>query len=291
MPALHFASVRGTCGDCAHSPSLCTKTSCSRFRCILGEFLVDLVLGVDPPFASRSPRDPPSASDKSPCSSPAAVGYALLFFFIISPLLTRNRSCEYRYPSSIAILWLHAVFGNLVLPLSLTSFHHWLFRLSCCLCSLNHCSSWSEPSVCCTSALAGGVLLQLYFVVVYDSVVRFWPPPTPQLSIAPLRDCWFAVGALAPQKGSLQPRGLLFVRIGSSFTEVSVSLFTGCVHPHDEGFHRGLRLTATLCRWSDFTPSGLWDILPLQFASALQHHCVVCTTVCSVFRPASLGGH
>ena len=52
----------------------------------------------------------------------------------------------------------------------------------------------------CTSPLASGVLVQLYFVVVYDSVVRFWPPPTPLLSIAPLRDCWFAVGALAPPR-------------------------------------------------------------------------------------------
>ena len=31
---------------CAFSPSLSTKTSCSRFRFILGEFLVDLVLDV-----------------------------------------------------------------------------------------------------------------------------------------------------------------------------------------------------------------------------------------------------
>ena len=38
--------ARGTCGDCAHSPSLSTKTSCSRFRSTLGEFLVDLVLDV-----------------------------------------------------------------------------------------------------------------------------------------------------------------------------------------------------------------------------------------------------
>ena len=29
-----------------HSSSLSAKTSCSRFRCILGEFLVDLVLDV-----------------------------------------------------------------------------------------------------------------------------------------------------------------------------------------------------------------------------------------------------
>ena len=45
-PTSHSCSLRDSCGDCAHSPSLSAKTSCSRFRCILGEFLVDLVLGV-----------------------------------------------------------------------------------------------------------------------------------------------------------------------------------------------------------------------------------------------------
>ena len=87
--------------------------------------------------------------------------------------------------------------------------------------------------MCCTSPLASGALLQLHFLVVYDSVVRCWPPPTPLLSIAPLRDCWFAVGVLAPREGSLQQRGLLSVRIGLSFAryfsstcsaEMSVSL-------------------------------------------------------------------
>ena len=62
------------------------------------------------------------------------------------------------------------------------------------------------------------------------------PPPTPLLSIAPLRGCWFAVGVLAPREGRLQQRGLLFVRSG--FTPSLCS--TGCVHPHSEGFHRGL---------------------------------------------------
>ena len=87
--------------------------------------------------------------------------------------------------------------------------------------------------MCRTSPLASGALLQRHFVVVYDSMVRFWPPPTPLLSVAPLRDCWLAVGALGPQEDSLQQRDLLSVRIGSffaryfSFTcsaEMSVSL-------------------------------------------------------------------
>ena len=84
--------------------------------------------------------------------------------------------------------------------------------------------------------------LQRHFVVVCDSVVRFWPPPTPLLSIASLRDCWFAVGALAPRIGSLPQRVLLTMRIGFSFAryfsftclaEMSVPLFKGCVHPHE----------------------------------------------------------
>ena len=90
-----------------------------------------------------------------------AVGYALLLRAILLLLFVQHFSSvhsdsvlEYRHPSSIAILWLRAVFGNLALPLSLTSFHHWL-----CLSSI---------------AAASGALLQLYLVVVYDSVVRFW---------------------------------------------------------------------------------------------------------------------
>ena len=66
-------------------------------------------------------------------------------------------------------------------------------------------------------------------------------PPTPLRSIGPLRDCCFAVDALAPRIGSLQERVLLTMRIGFSFARyffftcsaaMSVSLFTGCVHPH-----------------------------------------------------------
>ena len=87
--------------------------------------------------------------------------------------------------------------------------------------------------MCCTSPLASGALLQRHFVVVHDSVVCFWPPPTPLLSIAPLRDCWFAAGALDPRESSLQQRALLSLKIGFSFAryvsftcsaEMSVSL-------------------------------------------------------------------
>ena len=75
--------------------------------------------------------------------------------------------------------------------------------------------------MCCTSPLAICALLQRHFVVVYDSVVRFWPPPTPLLSVATLRDCWFAVGALAPREGRFQQHGLLSVRIGLSFSHAT----------------------------------------------------------------------
>ena len=102
-------------------------------------------------------------------------------------------------------------------------------------------------------AVVPSLVLQRYFVVVYDSVARFWPPP-PLLSIAPLRDRWFAVGALVPRKRSLQQCVLLTMRTGFSFSrnfsytcsaEMSVPLFSGCVHRR-KGFHRGLRLGTTV---------------------------------------------
>ena len=66
-------------------------------------------------------------------------------------------------------------------------------------------------------------------------------PPTSLLSIKSLRDCCLTVDALVPWTGSSQQRVLLMMRIGFSFAhyffltcsaEMSVSLFTGCVHPH-----------------------------------------------------------
>ena len=68
-----------------------------------------------------------------------AVGYALLLPTVGSVLLLFVSSfllCSLGFgppsivtPASIAILWLHVVFDNLVFPLLLTSFHHWLFWL------------------------------------------------------------------------------------------------------------------------------------------------------------------
>ena len=146
--------------------------------------------------------------------------FCFFFLFSISHLFTRILSFEYRHPSSIAILWLHAVFGNLALPLSLTSFHHWLFWLWCCLCSL------SKLNRCCERRAPPAVLC----VVVYDSVVRFWPPPTPLCGLRHGVIRWFAVGALAPRESSLQHRGLLFVKIGFFWLKCLSVIFASCAH-------------------------------------------------------------
>ena len=146
---------------------------------------------------------------------PARVSSALVLLFI---LLTRNRSSEYRRPSSIVFLRLRSAFGNLALPLLFFWSPLALGRGAFSVLCLNSLAAHRDLShLSRTSPLASGAVLQRHFVVVFDSVVRFWPPPTPLLSIAPLRDCWFAVGALAPQESSLQQRGLLSVRIGFSF--------------------------------------------------------------------------
>ena len=44
------------------------------------------------------------------------------------------------------------------------------------------------PSLVSLAVVPSVLLLQSHFVVVHDSVVRFWLHPTPLLSIAPLRD-------------------------------------------------------------------------------------------------------
>ena len=71
--------------------------------------------------------------------------------------------------------------------------------------------------------------------------------------LAPLRDRWFAVSARASRHCTLQQRGLLLARSGSSSWSLEIrcrcgsSVISntlcaslGCVHPHNEGFHRGL---------------------------------------------------
>ena len=159
------------------------------------------------------------------------------------------------------------------------SSHHWLF-------GCGSVSASSPASLCGSLRFRGSLLL----------------PPTPLLSI--LRDCCFAVGALIPRTGSLQQRVLLTMRIGFSFAryffftcsaEMSASLFTGGVHSHSEGFHRGLRLgttiayqissPASLCR-SVHIRSHYGQVLLLVLlcllrccAMALLRCCVSCTAV------------
>ena len=101
--------------------------------------------------------------------------------------------------------------------------------------------------------------------------------------LASLRDHWFA------GKCSGSP-SLYFTTTWSAVCEdwflfltlrCFVSRFTDCVHPHqvrvfiaasDSGQQLHIRDRRLL------SLSGRWDTLPLQFASGLQHHCVVCAT-------------
>ena len=69
--------------------------------------------------------------------------------------------------------------GPRTLVAILQHFHHWLAG----------CGSVSDSLTTGSLAVVPSVLfLQSHYVVVYDSVVRFWLLPTPLLSIAPLRD-------------------------------------------------------------------------------------------------------
>ena len=91
-------------------------------------------------------------------------------------------------------------------------------------------------------------------------------PPTPLLSIAPLRDRWFAVGALAPRRRSLlQRRGLLSLRTGISVWSL------GCFSDPCVSFSRYVSFTclaemslsasspASLCRTGRPHPFALWS--------------------------------
>ena len=81
------------------------------------------------------------------------------------------------------------------------------------------------------------------FVVVYDSVVRFWPPPaSPTLLLA--RDG----GALVPWDSLTMRIGFAFVWSGRLVLPAAVRRWSPtplcgtlrCVHPHNESLHRGL---------------------------------------------------
>ena len=113
---------------------------------------------------------------------------------LLLTLLTLTRSSEYRRPSSIVVLRLRAAFwqsgvASFLLLVTTGAVGRGSFSVRC----LNSLAAHRDLSHRCrTSRLASGALLQRHFVVVYDSVVRFWPPPTPLHSNAPLRDCGFA---------------------------------------------------------------------------------------------------
>ena len=166
----------------------------------------------------------------SMCSSRSAFGFSqvFLFFFCLCACPPHLFFCLFCSPEigplSIVVhrpssfFYFVLAFGNLALPLLFFWSPLALGRGAFSVLCLNSLAAHRDLShLSRTSPLASGAVLQRHFVVVFDSVVRFWPPPTPLLSIAPLRDCWFAVGALAPQESSLQQRGLLSVRIGFSF--------------------------------------------------------------------------
>ena len=213
----------------------------------------------------------------------SAVGSAFRFvaafgslFGVVSTLLLATDSFtvsdfeSFQSSSRSSMLFFPAVGFALVLPAIGSALSVLLIFHCCWLCSSRgSCTRVASFLLLTTGSLAvvpsliplttgslavvPSLVLQRYFVVVYDSVARFWPPP-PLLSIAPLRDRWFAVGALVPRKRSLQQCVLLTMRTGFSFAcnfsytcsaEMSVPLFSGCVHRR-KGFHRGLRLGTTV---------------------------------------------
>ena len=105
------------------------------------------------------------------------------------------------------------------------------------------CSSRGPPTRIVFFLLLTTGSLALVLSLLLPASLRSSPlsPPTSLLSIKSLRDCCLTVDALVPWTGSSQQRVLLMMRIGFSFAryffltcsaEMSVSLFTGCVHPH-----------------------------------------------------------
>ena len=217
MPAFHYAVVgfvkaRGTCRDCAHSPALNTKTSCSRFRCILGEFLVDLVLDVYTqnvlhallmirlwlltnllvPLLHALCYALLLSSVGVAFVLPA-VGYALCFFFhhyssahsdsvlwVSSPIVHRHSlaSCCVRQSGVASLVDFFSSLALLAVMLS-------LFCLS---------------SIAAHRDLSHQCAARRLLRAVCSSSCTLWKFTT---SIAQLRECWFAVGALAPREGSL----------------------------------------------------------------------------------------
>ena len=109
------------------------------------------------------------------------------------------------------------------------------------VCDLSHlCAARGLLQAACSSSITSGSRLA---------------PPTPPLSIAPLRDRWFAVGALAPRRRSLLQRGLLSWRTGISVRSL------GCFSDPCVSFSRCFSFTClaemslSLCFVACFTAS------------------------------------
>ena len=140
---------------------------------------------------------------------------------LLLTLLTRLRSSECRHPPSVVCLRLRAVFGesgvaSFLLLVTTGAVGRGSFSVLCLNSLAAHRDAICVPHVVLRAARSSSVTLWL----VHDSMVRFWPPPKPLLSIAPLRGCWFAVSALAPWEGSLHARYFSF----TCSAEMSVSL-------------------------------------------------------------------
>ena len=128
--------------------------------------------------------------------------------------------------------------GPRTLVALLHSFHHWLVGCGSVFDSLTTGSLAVVPSV---------LFLQSHCVVVYDSVVRFWLLPTPLLSIAP-----FVIDGLRWEvliHGEVVYNNVFcfcevwferFVVPAARCSPILLCAALGCVHLHNESFHRGL---------------------------------------------------
>ena len=108
-----------------------------------------------------------------------AVGFALAACcWLCSFGSFRHSPDSSRGPRTLVAL-LHSSRRKLVGCDSVSHSHYWLLG----------CGSFSDSLTTGSLAVVSSVLLlQSHFVVVHDSVVRFWLRPTPLLSTTPLRD-------------------------------------------------------------------------------------------------------
>ena len=189
------------------SAAVVPKADCSSAHvlCLCGGLGSSLLLCSFPSFHHFSPAVVYALLVFSSPSSTLRVGLRVSSALVLLlTLLTLIQSSWYRHTSSVVFLRLRAVFANLALPLFFLKSPLDLLVVVLSLLCLNSLAAHRDLShLCAARRLLRAARLQRHLVAVHDSVVRFWPPPTPPLSIAPLRDRWFAVGALAPLLFSL----------------------------------------------------------------------------------------